>query len=73
MLYIQAGDLSYIEKFACWTAISLYVHLSQCWYFYYKFLIYSLNTPQYYQNFCIYVHATNNIYIICCMDINAKD
>ena len=73
MLYLQAGDLSCIVYYAYWTAVCLYVHLWLYWFFYYKFLIYSQNTPKYCQNFCIYVNATNNIYVICCMDIKAKD
>jgi len=53
--------LSSIENFACWSAVFLYVLLWLYWFFYYIFLIYSLNTPKYCQNFCIYVDATNNI------------
>ena len=62
-VYLQAGDLSCIENFACWTTVSPVRTCMTKLCFQYMFLNYSLNISNYCQHFCINIHATSNIYL----------
>jgi len=61
MLYLQAGDLSYIKHFACSTNVCPVCTSINILVFNYVFLIYPLNIPQYCQNghlcVCVCVRA----------------
>jgi hypothetical protein len=61
MLYLEAVYLSYIEHFAFWTTVCPLWTSMTILVLYYRFLNYPLNIPQYCWNFCIKVHAKNDI------------